>query len=320
MCVFSMFFSYSLINMLVNPSRILKTVYKTLLLGIPQILYNPLRDTNLIVPLQVNEVSTYVNFNLKPCDVCELTQYIHKYNKSLELVPIKLFNDDKEDYYLSINIYNSTSPIFLTDDPVTRCELNTYIKDKNGNYGTLIIDYITNGQSMDPISLIKLPEWEKKCSFVKSGSLCNITCVSPLHKLDMSLDFDLQDPSVVACQLSDELIKYTDNIFYKDGILDKLYYDESLVNAETYKINADVSFSFRDLGLGSGSGVDSCACDGCACDGGACDGGACDGGGGDGDVRPHSVFFFKNKINFVGSMWHNLYKIRRHKPAIRDLM
>jgi hypothetical protein len=37
-------------------------------------------------------------------------------------------------------------------------------------------------------------------------------------------------------------------------------------------------------------------------------------------VRPHSVFFFKNKINFVGSMWHNLYKIRRHKPAIRDLM
>jgi len=281
--------------MLVNPSRILKTVYKTLLLGIPQILYNPLRDANLIVPLQVNEVSTYVNFNLKPCDVRELTQYIHKYNKSLELVPIKLFNDDKEDYYLSINIYNSTSPIFLTDDPVTRCEINTYIKDNNGNYGTLIVDYITNGQSMDPISLIKLPEWDKQCSFVKLDNLCNITCVSPLHKLNMSLDFDLQDTSIVACELSDELIKYTDNIFYKDGILDKLYYDESLVNAKTYKINANVSFSFRDLGLG----LD------------ACDGGA---------IRPHSVFFFKNKINFVGSMWHNLYKIRRHKPAIRDLM
>tara|TARA_A100001011_G_scaffold382775_1_gene453093 strand:+ start:6304 stop:7155 length:852 start_codon:yes stop_codon:yes gene_type:complete len=269
--------------MLVNPSRILKTVYKTLLLGIPQIIYNPFLESNLLVPLEVKETSTYINYNLHANDVCKLSNYIHRYNDSLELVPIKILNDDKEDYYLSINVYNCTSSIFLTNEEVTRCEINTYIIDGNGNYGTLIIDYITNGQSMDPISLIKLPEKNKICSFIKLDDNYEIKSFSVLNQLNLTVQFDTNENDTI-CKLDDSLLKYTDNIFYKDGILDKLYYDESLVYADTFQPLAKVSFEYRNLELS----------------------------------KPSSVFYFKKKINFVGSMWHNLYKIRRHKPTIRE--
>ena len=269
--------------MLVNPSRILKTVYKGLLLGVPQILYSPLFNSNLLVPLEVEESSTYINYNLCANEVCTLTNYIHKYNNSLELVPISILENEKEDYYLSVNIYNCSSPILLTDKSVTRCELNVYVKDYYNNYGTLIIDYITNGQSMDPISLLKLPELEKICKFIKNKDDYRIINVSPIHKLNITANFSTLN--IKSCKLNSQLIDYTGNIFYKDGILDKLYYDNSLTNAETYKVeNFDVDFNYRNIKK----------------------------------KKPSSIFFFKNKINFVGSMWHNVYRIRRHRPTLRE--
>ena len=268
--------------MLVNPSTILKTVYKTLLLGVPRILFNPFVDSNLLVPLDIDEISTYINYKLSSNDVCHLTNYIQKYNDSLELTPVKILDDDDEDYYLSINIYNCTSPIFLTDQPVTRCEINTYVVDKFNNYGTVIIDYITNGQSMDPISLFRLPEKGKTCVFTHD-KYCNITCISSLTNLNLSVCFKISDNNL-PCKIDTSLIKYTDNIFYKDGILDKIYYDQSLNFAKTYKIPMYINFTYRDLQLN----------------------------------KPSSVFYFKNKIKFVGSMWDNIYKIRRFKPTIRQ--
>ena len=269
--------------MLVNPSRILKTVYKGLLLGLPQILFTPLLNSKLLVPLQVDEISTYINYNLEADDIIKLSNYIHRYNSSLSMVPISLLDGEEKDYYLSINIYNATSAVFLTTAPVTRCELNTYVKDKNGNIGTLIIDYITNGQSMDPIALMRFPEFERVCEFIKSDEKCSINCSSKETKLQFNLTFALNNNEKI--KLDKELIKYTDNIFYKDGILDKLYYDDSLINAETYGLDdLDFSFKYRELLLS----------------------------------KPRSVFYFKNKLKFVGSMWDNVYQLRRHNPTLRE--
>ena len=72
------------------------------------------------------------------------------------------------------------------------------------------------------------------------------------------------------------MIRLTDKIFYANGIFDKLYYDDSLINANIYnpceikKIN----FSFLDLKFDD----------------------------------PDSIFYFKDEIRFAGGLWENLYK------------
>ena len=80
-------------------------------------------------------------------------------------------------------------------------------------------------------------------------------------------------------RLSHDLIKYTDRIYYLDGIYDKLYYDTSLLNNPIVIINNNnnnnnnIEFNF----LGSKF------------------------------YNPDSVFVFSEPINFVGSMWENLF-------------
>ena len=60
----------------------------------------------------------------------------------------------KSGYYLSLNIYNCTSPVFLNDKVTTRFEINTYVNDECRK-GTLIIDYLSNELSMDPVNIFK---------------------------------------------------------------------------------------------------------------------------------------------------------------------
>ena len=46
----------------------------------------------------------------------------------LELEQISLEKGKSKNFFLSINIYNVTSPILNTLNTVTRCEINTYVK------------------------------------------------------------------------------------------------------------------------------------------------------------------------------------------------
>ena len=41
-------------------------------------------------------------------------------------------DDENASYYISVNIYNCTSPLFslFTNKPVTRCEINTYVSNE----------------------------------------------------------------------------------------------------------------------------------------------------------------------------------------------
>lgn len=63
-------------------------------------------------------------------------------SKSNCLLPIysNTLQDKTKDYYLSLNIYNCSSPIFntITQEQVTRCEINTYVTDSNKNIGTML--------------------------------------------------------------------------------------------------------------------------------------------------------------------------------------
>tara|TARA_X000000950_G_C13919934_1_gene662869 strand:+ start:4375 stop:5202 length:828 start_codon:yes stop_codon:yes gene_type:complete len=265
--------------MLVNPTKILNFVYKTVMIGMPQVLYNPMGNIPLCIPITIDPFSTYINYKLNNENVNALNTYVSHYNSSLKLVPIKLYENGDPDYFLSINIYNLSSPIFFSSDTVTRCEINTYIMDDHGTKGTLILDYLTNGLSMDPISIFKPQEYLKKVQFLKIDDKFDIKSKSKIAEVDLDIEF--KEGNIYSDTLSNELIEYTDNVFYKDGILDKIYYDNTLVNAIIKKACVTKKkFVYKSIVFD----------------------------------KPDSVFYFKNDIHFVGSMWNNLYKIKRFRP------
>ena len=253
--------------------NLLKFVYRGLLTGMPMFTYNPITKHNFVAPVEIPPYSTYVNFKLDPPQVSTLTDYIHEYNPDLSIVPIKLLGQDEhEDYYLSVNIYNCTTPIMSNNLNITRCELNTYVKNEKGEIGTLILDYTSNQISMDPVSIFKQPQ---PTEIILDDIYIKSKIRSMKDKIYLDLTYDLIKEQ--AKELSDSLIEYTDKVFYKNGIYDKVYYDSSVTHPETlfpvYYYN--FSFTYRDIEF----------------------------------KKIDSLFYFRNPLKFVGRMWDNLYQI-----------
>lgn len=253
--------------------NLLKFVYRGLLTGMPMSTYNPITKHNFVAPVEIPPYSTYVNFKLDSPQVSTLTNYIHEYNPDLSIVPIKLLEkDDHEDYYLSVNIYNCTTPIMSNNLNITRCELNTYVRNKQGEIGTLILDYTSNQISMDPVSIFKKPQ---PTEIILDDIYVKSYISSDEDQIELKLTYDLIHEQ--SKELSDSLIEYTDKVFYKNGIYDKVYYDSSLTHPVTlfpaYFYN--FSFTYRDMEF----------------------------------KRIDSLFYFHNPLKFVGSMWDNLYEV-----------
>jgi hypothetical protein len=270
----------------------LKFFYNALLTGMPSLTYNPFNKNVLHAPFIVDEQSTYINFRLNNEQFNKIQNFIKHCDNGLTMVPASLLRDNSKDYFLSINIYNCTSPVFsfIDSDPVTRCELNIYVKDKNGDRGTLIIDYVSNILSMDPDHLFKpggeiqLKEYCKKC---EDGDLCvdiyNNKCennkiisgMAKNNKFDLKFNYNLIKNVVPSSRLSSNLVKFTDRIYYNNGIYDKLYYDSSLIHNKIVDCREyDVEFKFLGMDF---KNVD-------------------------------SVFYFEKEINFVGGLWQNVLK------------
>jgi hypothetical protein len=204
---------------------------------------------------------------------------------SNNLTDIYLNNQNVSQYYLNItnlpqfsniikeskyNITLSTSPVFFNDlNELTRCEINTYVKDKKGNYGTLIIDYLSNEFSMDPVNIFKSKE---NVNFYNTDIFKTINCTSLKDRVTLNINFSsLVDNNI---RLNNELIKYTDKVFYKNGIFDKIYYDSSLVDPIINVPNSVFNFSFiyKDLFF----------------------------------EKIDSIFYFKEGISFIAGMWDNI--------------
>ena len=255
--------------------NILKFIYRGILTGMPLITYNPITKNTLNLPMTVLPYSTYINFKLDKNQTSYLNNYIKGYSSDIEIVPINLDSNGENGNYLSLNIYNCSSPAFMNDDKeTTRFEINTYVKDKNGNLGTLIIDYLSNDLSMDPVNIFKL----KDDVIYKQDDLMRIIdCKSLKERIDLKINFTtLYDKNY---NMSDKLIEYTDKIYYKNGIYDRIYYDSSLVNANTRspELYFNTSFKYKDLFFD----------------------------------ELHSIFYFTKNISFIGGMWANLYDINQ---------
>tara|TARA_Y100000389_G_C17462874_1_gene523142 strand:- start:1911 stop:2690 length:780 start_codon:yes stop_codon:yes gene_type:complete len=258
---------------MVGNTKLLKFFYNALLTGLPSLTYNPYNKNILHAPFCVNELSTYINYKLDNYQLNVISNYLDENTNDLKLIKTSIFENEKEDYYLSINIYNCSSPIFsfIKNEPVIRCEINTYVVDKNGVCGTLIIDYNSNILSLDPDNFFKKALTNDKISF----NLNDNYIVGNVESNNLSLDFDFNKNCKLSTieKLDSKLIKYTDNIFYKNGLYDKAYYDSSLIHNKIIKCSNNVIFNFLNIEF----------------------------------ENPESVFYFQDSINFVGGLWYNLY-------------
>ena len=230
--------------------------------GMPLITYNPLSNVNFHAPFTVNPESLYINYRLTNTQYNVVNEYVKARNPRFIMEPIRIAGYDKPEYYLSLNIYNCSSPLFLNDAGMTRFEINTYVTDGKRK-GTLIMDYMSNALSMDPVNIFKdaVPIYYHNGSI--GGKVDNIY-------LNTTIMIALKDPRFYP---ADDLSYYSDIIYYSNGIYDKLYYDTSLITARTFSPVID-NLEFRFLNLTFN--------------------------------KPDSIFYFKDQINFVGSMWDNL--------------
>ena len=248
----------------------LKNFYKFLMVGLPQYIYNPLSNNNFLAPLTVQPYSTYVNFKLDEYQVDYLNRYIKEYSDDLTIVPLKISKYEFPSYYINVNVYNCTSPILMNDKNIVRCELNTYVRNSDGTLGTVILDYISNGISLDPVTLFKKPT---QISFSRENGYNIIDCTSERQEIDLQITYSVLNGDEFT--MSTELVDYTDNIYYKNGIMDKIYYDSSLTRAKIRHTNfiSNFHFRYRDLEF----------------------------------TEIDSVFYFRDELRFVGSVWDNLY-------------
>lgn len=254
------------------PNNLLKLFYNFMLSGMPSLMSNPINKNILHAPFLVNSYSTYINYRLDNKQYNKINDYLMEQNNNFNMMDTAIIKKTDKEYYLSINIYNCTSPIFdfLTNEPATRCEINTYVVDKNNVKGTLIIDYVSNILSLDPDNLFKCAgninfkkEKEKMIGYAKNKNI------------DLEFDYNIKRNVVSTQRVSSKLLKFTDVIFYNCGIYDKLYYDSSLI--ENNIINCyenNVKFHFLDMEF---TDID-------------------------------SVFYFEKDINFIGGMWENIFK------------
>ena len=247
----------------------LKAFYTFLLSGLPQYINNPINQNKILASMTVLPDSTFINYKLDEHKINYLNNYIneHNENKNINLEPIKLNENEEESYYLTVNIYNCTSPVFSSDKSIIRCEVNTYVKC-GFEYGTLILDYVSDALSIDPVNLVKLQI--ENIEFKNSKSFNSINIDSEKDDIKMLLSYEKKNDLY---EISKELIEYTDLAYYKNGIADKVYYDTSLTHAVSkYGKSLYNYFKFKDLEF----------------------------------IKPDSIFFIQNEINFVGSIWSNL--------------
>lgn len=252
--------------------NLLKIVYNSLLFTVPSFVSNPLNKNPIVAPISIPPYSTYINYKLDKFQVDYLNDYIGYYTNNINLIPIKLSKRHNSNYYISVNIYNCTSPLFISDEPIIRCEINTYVKNNEGQVGTLILDYLSDGISMDPINIFKNSDNKKNIIFIKGEKNTNIIyCENKKENIVLDIKYLLTNYKFF---MGNKLIEFTDWAFYKNGIGDKVYYDSSLVEANTLNgvLIGKSLFIYKDLVF----------------------------------HKPESIFYFKNQLNFIGSMWHNL--------------
>ena len=130
------------------------------------------------------------------------------------------------------------------------------------------MEYASNILSLDPDNLFKSKSHVK---FDTDHEL--VYGIVKDSNFELKFNYNRFLNTTINNKISSNLIKFTDKIFYKNGLYDKVYYDSSLIHNKIINVNDyEVYFKFFDMEFN----------------------------------KVDNIFYFEEQIHFVGGMWYNL--------------
>jgi hypothetical protein len=181
--------------------------------------------------VEANPCSLYFNFRVRPECREEFLRYINIAG-GLPLSPVRCIADEEPDFLLTLNIYEVSGIV-----SGLRAEWSTYIIDKEGKPRYMVVEARCANGSLDPVELFTRPgrvEHSMTSGAVESlvasneGALFRATCI-------------LREEHPMA-RIATEWIVANDNIYWRNGIYDRTYYDADMIDAPVRSIPpADVS-------------------------------------------------------------------------------
>ena len=279
--------------MISSNNRWLKFAYNIIMTGIPLKTY-----PELYVPetINIHQYNTYVNYKLTIDEWDKLNRYIYENtNVKMSIMSMEAKSNPTYDYYLSVNMYNYDNQVYNNNknnnQAIAKCEIKTYVKDANGNYGTLILEDVSNYtsekiknilmgindtceytindcyQNIDSgLSDKEYQYYSSICPTCNYGNLKSYIAIKASSNIfDFMLSYNINNNDN-KFNLNRNLIDYMDNIFNYNKIYKKMFYDTTITRADIRRVNNyNISFKFKDMIF----------------------------------TNPDSIFYFKNKGNIL---------------------
>ena len=154
---------------------------------------------------------------------------------------------------------------------VTMCDVKTYfINKKTGEKGTMVLDYVSNIDFIDPINVYKIARGNINYNTSEYNSHASVSSYN--DKLDFSIYYDKKDEYTY--KLSDEFISLHKRKYSRNGVYDEVFFDESFLNTTVVSPfnNVDYNFYYNDLSF----------------------------------KNFYNIFYFPNDINIFVKFWKNI--------------
>jgi hypothetical protein len=178
--------------------------------------------------------SVYFNFRIKATELGAFTRYIN-IPREFRLAPMQCVADEEPQLLLTLNVYEVTGLALGI-----RAEWSTYIYDAQGVARYMVLEAQSSEYSMDPIDIITPKGRVEHCM---TETQLDTVVASLEGKLFESTVHFSDDQRLV--RISGDWIAANDFIYWRNGLCDRTFYDENMVNAQVRSV-PPAAFSIRD--------------------------------------------------------------------------
>ena len=227
--------------------------------------------------------SCYINFELDKRQREKINNYIRAENEDFEIIPVSLFDDSdesKQKHMITVNMYDVDNFIHhrsqhkksktiqklstminwmkntglnldttiigqLQSYPkITMCDIKTYVRNKKtGECGTMILDYVSNIDFVDPINIYKSKQGS--INFEIEGTHLKANVKSHVDKIQFYIE--TQQTSQSQKRLSSQFVTLHDKKYSRCGIYDTVLCDssfyDSLVNCHFHRVHFNLYYN-----------------------------------------------------------------------------
>ena len=170
-----------------------------------------------------------------------------------------------------ININTNILQDMKAKSQITMCDIKTYVRNKEtGECGTMVLDYVSNIDFVDPINIYK--KKQGVFHYEDSKKYTDVQVSSHIDKVDFSMH--MNKTMYVGTKLCDDFSLIHGKRYYRNGVCDQIHLDESFTQATVccpYK-TIDNKMYYNDMTFDN----------------------------------YHSAFFFPSNVNMFVRFWHSI--------------